>query len=281
MDGATAMVTGAGGGLGLAAAIGFARLGARVLAVGRSEARAAEAAASVAGAVPGAAVTPGVCDLSSLASVRAFADRLGAEEDRLDVVVHNAGVMPPERTLSTDGVELMFATHVLAPFVLTERLGDLLRSSAPSRVIIVASGGMYAHSLDGQDLQAEREDYAPAKLYARTKRAQVVLAELLADELAADHVVVHAMHPGWADTEGVRGSMPAFRRLTRPILRTPEEGADTVVWLGAAPEPARCTGVFWHDRRPRPTRYAIGPGDEDPAERRALWAALRKLAATG
>jgi dehydrogenase/reductase SDR family member 12 len=84
-------------------------------------------------------------------------------------------------------------------------------------------------------------------------------------------VVVHAMHPGWSDTEGIQRSMPGFRRLTRPILRSPEQGADTIVWLGAAPEPLTATGLFWHDRRRRPTHYRLGARPDSEADRAALW----------
>ena len=90
-----------------------------------------------------------------------------------------------------------------------------------------------------------------------------MITEMLAERLRGRGVVVHAMHPGWADTEGLKRAMPSFRKAIRPIIRSADEGADTIVWLGAAPEPARTTGLFWHDRRPRPTHYRIGPGTPD------------------
>ena len=101
-----------------------------------------------------------------------------AKEPRLDVLVNNAGVMPDEREHSADGHELMFATHVLAPFALTALLADLLKRSAPARVINVSSGGMYQQSLHADDLQSEQTEYGPTKLYARTKREEVVISEL-------------------------------------------------------------------------------------------------------
>jgi NAD(P)-dependent dehydrogenase (short-subunit alcohol dehydrogenase family) len=107
-----------------------------------------------------------------------------------------------------------------------------------------------------------------------------VLTEQFAQRLAGTGVHVHAMHPGWADTAGVRNWMPLFRALTRPIIRTPEQGADTIVWLGGAPEAVETTGLFWHDRRPRPVTYLIGAGADDDAARRELWdhvAALARL----
>jgi dehydrogenase/reductase SDR family member 12 len=262
IDGAAVLVTGAASGLGLAAARGFARLGATVHVLARDLGRAEQANARVRAAVPAADVRARACELGSLRAVRAFADR----ELRFDVLVNNAGVMPAQRTRSEDGHELMFATHVLAPLALTTIL-------LPRRVINVSSGGMYTESLpeDG-DWESERTPYSPKKLYARTKREQVVITEMLAERLHGRGVVVHAMHPGWADTEGLRGAMPGFRTAIRPILRTAEEGADTIVWLGAAPQALRETGLFWHDRRPRPTHYRLGSAPDGEQERDRLWA---------
>ena len=145
IDGAAVLVTGAASGLGLAAACAFARLGATVHALARNTERAEEAGGQIAAAVPGADVRPHACDLSSLEAVKSFAEEFVIRESRLDVLVNNAGVMPPERTRSADGHELMFATHVLAPVALT----TLLARSALGlgRVINVSSGGMYTQSL--------------------------------------------------------------------------------------------------------------------------------------
>jgi dehydrogenase/reductase SDR family protein 12 len=277
MDGKVALVTGAASGIGLAACQGFARLGATVLPVARSEARAAEAQAEILAAVAGAEVRPLVCDVSSLAELRAFTDSLARTEPRLDVLVNNAGSMPDERRRSADGVELMFATHVLAPFVLIARLRGLLERTAPSIVINVSSGGMYSQRLPGDDLQSEHASYNPPKIYARTKREQVVITEEWAERLRGTGVMVHAMHPGWADTKGVQDALPVFRVLVRPIIRDLDAGADTIVWLGAAPEARRSTGGFWHDRRARPTHYRLGAGRESEADRQRLWDLCRSL----
>ena len=268
IDGATVLVTGAASGLGLATACGFARLGAIVHAHARDGDRAAEAVRAIRARCPHADVRPQTCDLGSLAAVKSFATEFAAREPRFDVLVNNAGVMPARRARSADGHELMFATHVLAPFALSMLL-------LPGRVINVSSGGMYTQSLptDG-DWECDRSAYSPKELYARTKREEVVITEMLAERLRGRGVVVHGMHPGWVDTEGLKRAMPNFRTLTRPILRTGDEGADTIVWLGAAPEPAQTTGLFWHDRRPRPTHYRIGPArpDDDAQAREELWA---------
>ncbi len=277
MDGQAVMVTGAASGIGLASCVGFARLGATVYAVGRNDQRAGQAAGEVRDQVAGADVRPFACDVSNLTELRASAERFAGEADRLDVLVNNAGVMPVQRTRSADGHELMFATHVLAPFALTALLSGLLERSAPSRVINVSSGGMYGQGIPSDDLQSEHTGYSSKKLYARTKREEVTITEEWANRLRGTGVVVHSMHPGWADTKGVRDWLPVFRAVTRPIIRTPEEGADTIVWLGAAPEPLRSTGNFWSDRRRRPTHYRLGAADASPADRQRLWELCQSL----
>jgi NAD(P)-dependent dehydrogenase (short-subunit alcohol dehydrogenase family) len=281
MDGKLVLVTGAASGIGLAAAAGFADLGASVWALARDDERASHAvrlirARARSGRV--ADVRPAACDLSSLAALREFTSWFGRHEQRLDVLVNNAGVMPGQRTRTADGVELTFATHVLAPWVLIDELTPLLRNAAPSRVINVTSGGQYDQKIPAGDPESDHARYGPKKVYARTKREELVLTELWAQRLAGTGVHVHAMHPGWADTAGVRTWMPLFRALTRPVIRSPEQGADTIVWLGGAPEAIQTTGLFWHDRRPRPVTYLIGAGADDDATRRELWDHVATLA---
>jgi NAD(P)-dependent dehydrogenase (short-subunit alcohol dehydrogenase family) len=220
-----------------------------------------------------------LCDLARLDSVREFAQRFSDRVPRLDVLVNNAGVLTPKRTLSPDGIELTFAVNVLSPFLLTAELRGALRRAAPSRVINVSSGGMYAQRLNADDLQNVR-DFSGTTAYAQTKRAEVVLTEMWAERLAPDRIAVNAMHPGWADTAGVRSSLPRFYRLTRPLLRTPAEGADTIVWLGAAPAGASVSGGFWHDRAQRPV-HILPTTRESAADRRHLWSACERLSGSG
>jgi len=280
MDGKVVLVTGAGSGIGLAAAAGFAQLGASVRALGRDEERAAQAAELTRqrAGTPDADVRPVACDVSSRAGLRDFVARFSQDEQRLDVLVNNAGVMPDERTRTADNIEAMFATHVLAPWMLTDGLRPLLKAAAPSRVINVTSGGQYDQKVPAGDPQSEHTTYGPKKVYARTKREQVVLTREWARRLQPEGVFVHAMHPGWADTEGVREWMPLFRAVTRPFIRTPEQGADTIVWLGSAPEAIQSTGWLWQDRRPRPFTYRIGAGPDDNATSGRLWDYVADLA---
>jgi dehydrogenase/reductase SDR family member 12 len=198
----TERLTGAASGIGLAASRRLVELGARVLAVGRNP----SSGRGRTGADPedrAERIEAIGCDISSLTALRRLADRLNDQERRLDVLINNAGVMPDERTRSPDGHELMLATHVLlAAFALTALLHDLLRRSAPARVINVSSTGIYGPALPGGELESERDSYGPKKLYARTKREQVVITELWTRQPKGTGVVVHAMHPGWVDTKG-------------------------------------------------------------------------------
>ncbi|MFI5625576.1 SDR family NAD(P)-dependent oxidoreductase [Nocardioides sp. NPDC051685] len=277
LAGQVAVVTGGGSGLGEATVLGLARLGARVHILVRSPERAAPAVARIERQLgeKGSSADLRVerCDVSDPAAVGAFAEEFCAREGgraRLDVLVHNAGVMPPERTESVDGHELSVATHVLGPIRLTEELLPALRrSERGARVILVASGGMYTQRLPVDDPEFTRGDYQGAVAYARSKRMQVELAPRLDRRWSPHLVSTYVMHPGWADTPGLASSLPVFRTLSRPLLRPPEAGADTTVWL-ASTDPAPPSGTFWHDRRQRPTSYrsATRPG---PGEAEELW----------
>lgn len=282
MAGRTVAITGATSGIGQAAAARFAALGATVLLLVRNREKGTSTRERiVTERVRAGDPIPDVrllaCDVADLSSVRACADRLRRDGEPLHVLVHDAGAMPRERATSPDGIELSFATNVVGPFLLTALLEDHLVRSAPARVITVSSGGMFTQRLDVDDPESARRPYRPAAAYARAKRAQVVLNELWAERLHGRGVVCHAMHPGWVDTPGVQTSLPGFHRLTGPLLRTPADGADTIVWLGAAHAPAGRTGLFWHDRRPRPT-HRVPWTHETPDERRRLWDLCRERA---
>lgn len=276
MDAKVVAITGASSGIGLAAAEGYARLGATVWIIVRDRQRGERAAAEIAARSGNDDIHVGICDLSRLASIRSFAGRFPGRAGRLDVLVNNAGAMTQKRELSGDGIELTLATNVIGPFALTTRLIELLQHSAPARIINVSSGGMYAQRLRVDDLQSARGRFDGAAVYARSKRAEVVLSEIWAQRLAGTGVTVHAMHPGWVDTPGVQSSLPRFYRATRPLLRSPAEGADTIVWLGVAAEPASRSGLFWHDRRPRPV-HLLPRTRETPAERVSLWVQCAEL----
>jgi dehydrogenase/reductase SDR family protein 12 len=276
MDGKVVLVTGATSGLGEAAATGFAGLGASVWLVARSRERGEASRARIVEQTGTDDVHVAICDVSDLRSVRRFAEQCEAGPGRVDVLVNNAGVLTGERSLSRDGIELTLATNVVGPFLLTKLLAPLMGQSTPGRVINVSSGGMYTQGLHVDDLQSARGKFRGAVAYARSKRIEVVLSELWASRVAATAVVVNSMHPGWVDTPGLLDSLPGFYRVLRPLLRTPEQGADTIVWLGSAPQAAAVSGAFWFDRSQRPTHLLPWTAERDE-DRRRLWTEIERL----
>jgi NAD(P)-dependent dehydrogenase (short-subunit alcohol dehydrogenase family) len=142
-----------------------------------------------------------------------------------------------------------------------------------ARVVNVLSGGMYTQKIHVDDLQSRTGSYSGSVAYARAKRGLMIVTEEWASRWAKDGIVVNAMHPGWADTPGVVVALPAFHRVTKRVLRTPGEGADTIVWLAAATEAGKVSGEFWLDRRPH-AKHVLSGTRETPAERRKLLKAL-------
>jgi NAD(P)-dependent dehydrogenase (short-subunit alcohol dehydrogenase family) len=273
LEGRTAVVTGATGGLGRATAHALAALGARVVLVGRDAGRLERLRTELSGGADESRFPFHVADMADLASVRAVARAIGAAEVSLDLVVDNAGMIYAERTAAPDGTEASMALMVLGPFVLVSGLLPLLRRATDARVVAVTSGGMYAQSLDVDDLDGAGVEYNGARFYARAKRAQVATVREWARRLRGTSVTVVAMHPGWARTPGLSASLPGFERIMGPMLRTPEEGIDTITWLATAPRSALAPGRLYLDRRPRP--FDRVPWTRlDSERRRALWAEI-------
>jgi dehydrogenase/reductase SDR family member 12 len=290
-SGRSVLVTGGNSGLGFATAQLLLERGARVVITTRDEAKGERARdALIAAVIAGSArrdanggatraeiaarIGTTVLDLDHLDSVRALAGRHGLLAD-IDVVVHNAGAMFPTRGITQDGLERTYQVHVVAPFLLTLLLVPHLAARPDPRVVWVSSGGMYTERLVVGRIDSPR-GYRPSVAYARAKRAQVELTRELHRRLSAGTgIAFHAMHPGWARTPGLESSLPGFTRIVGPLLRRPDEGADTIVHLALAArsEPAQAGGAFWHDRRVRTTdrlRRTMTTDDE----RRALWERL-------
>ena len=238
------VVTGANAGLGLALTRQLLDAGAEVVMACRDEARGGAALDSLGDAGRRARVER--LDVQDLESVAAFADRVGT----IDGVVHNAGSLVHRRLATPQGIEQTLAVHVVGPYLLTRLLAPGLATRPDPRVVFVSSGGMYGAQLDADGMFDPPEPFDGVRAYARCKRAQVTLARLLADEIGP-RVLVASMHPGWADTGGVRDALPRFHAVTRTFLRTPAQGADTAAWLALAPRDAVRPGAFYLDRLPR------------------------------
>jgi dehydrogenase/reductase SDR family protein 12 len=278
LEGRTAVITGATSGLGRVVAEQLSGLGARVVLVGRSLEKLERAAEEIVESTGNRDAAVEKADLGLMSEVRSLAHRLLRNEKVIHILVNNAAVLPVEKSQTTEGLETAFATDLMSPYLLTRLLIPRLRESAPARIINVSSGGMYLSGIDPDQLENPEGRYDGARAYARAKRGLMILTELWAAELQDSGVVVNAMHPGWADTPGVQDSLPGFHKLTRLVLRTPEQGADTIVWLAAATEAGNVSGKLWLDREPH--LAAILPGTEgDPEQRAQLLENLERLAA--
>lgn len=265
-------VTGATSGLGLAMARRLRTLDADVILIGRQPSKLDDVTWKIQEHPSTGTLRSVVCDLSDLESVRRASVELAAM-GKVDVLVHNAGSLSKERRVSPQGFESTIATHVLGPFLMTTLLADHIADS----VITVSSGGMYAAALpdfaNGRSLEMPESAYDGTRQYALAKRAQVTLNEMWA--AARNDPRFYAMHPGWADTPGVQESLPKFRTFTKPLLRTSDQGADSVLWLASKSRrdsSGPASGAFICDRQVR-TLHRLGSTrkSDTPSNRSALW----------
>ncbi len=277
LDGKAVVVTGATSGLGREAAAQLAGLGARVWLVARNPEKTERVRDEMAARVDGADLRVGLADLGELSDVRKLAAQILGEEGAIHALVSNAGALVHERTVTGDGIELTLAVHVVGPFLLANLLRPALAASGDGRIVVVASGGMYGTRIKVRDLHSARGEFDGTTAYARAKRAQVILTEMAAEVLEPEGIAVSSMHPGWADTPGVESSLPGFYKLTKPFLRSPGQGADTMVWLAAAEDSMARSGDFFLDRLPRPT-HKLSRTRETQEEREALWREITALA---
>jgi dehydrogenase/reductase SDR family protein 12 len=273
LEGKTALVTGASSGIGYCVARMLAGSGARLILVGRHEGALQESLRQLEGEMHVAHVV----DLEDPRLLGTFAQSLLDQCEKLDLVVHCAGALHRHYRESF-GSESSFALGVLAPFSLVNLLWPLMVKVEDPRLILVSSGGMYLVPFSLDKLNPLESDYKGAKAYAEAKRSQVVLARAMADRFqgALGHgLLAVSMHPGWVDTPGLATGMPRFHRLMKPLLRSPEQGADTVAWLCGVERSSLKNGGFYFDRQLRfpyrpPVSWPPVAGARHQAN--ALWA---------
>lgn len=265
------VLTGGTSGIGARAAEQVVDLGASLTLIARDEGRGRRAVEALRGRRPGATVDLVMADMGELADVRRACEELLATHPVLHGLVHNAGALDDVYGATREGIEHTVATHLVGPHLMSTLLEPALLAGAPARVVWVSSGGMYAEPLSVDRLEMTPREYDGVIAYARAKRAQVALVAEIAGELSHRGIVVQAMHPGWVDTPGVERSLPTFRRVVGPMLRTTDDGADTIVYLLTADEPMTTPGRLWLDRRPRPLHRWPGTLRSDtPGERARL-----------
>lgn len=273
------MVTGANSGIGKSTAQSLASKGATVYLVCRNPERGEEAKREISENSKNEKIELLILDLSKPRDVVTFAEDFVASGKPLDVLVNNAGLMENVRTVDEDNLERNFCVNTLGTYILTSRLVPALEKSQHPRVVTVSSGGMLLMKLDSNDLQFENlTNFDGTFAYSQNKRQQVVMTRRWAEE--HPKVYFASMHPGWADTPAVRTSMPDFHRRMVDRLRSPEQGADTIVWLCAAKAAATAfpSGTFFQDRQGVPEHLPLAQTRSSPEEEALLMSRLEDLA---
>jgi dehydrogenase/reductase SDR family member 12 len=273
LSGKAVVITGPTSGLGKECVRILAPTGAQLVLVARNKEKCEDVISSVRNICTGPEPVCVVAEMGDLPSVGRAAREIATRFAQVFAIVQNAGALLNSREVSPQGIEQTVASHVLGPHLLTTVLLPNLIATQ-GRVVTVSSGGMYSAELpniDGKRTLEMRPDiYNGSKQYAIAKRAQVTLNEIWAAKERSVHF--DSMHPGWADTPGVQDSIPAFRRITKPILRSAQQGADTIAWLAAVQPIPGPSGAFWSDREVRSIHKLPMTRRSDTAQARTnLW----------
>ena len=291
LRGKVIVLTGGTSGIGEAAAELYAELGATLIIIARNQQKTEPLIEQLRERTRNKAVRALYGDLGIRDDVQRIANELALQYPVINVLVHNAGALFNQRKRAANGTDLSVELMVATPFLLTGLLLPQLglnenisgqhnensqqtKRFGPGRVLTMSSGGMYTQALTVNALEMRDNNYHGAKQYARAKRAQVVLNEMWASRIPASDIVFHALHPGWVKTPGITEALPLFSKMLDPLglLRSPKEGADTLLWLSAAIEPGKSTGLFWHDRATRSINMSQSSRNADtPEKRAALW----------
>lgn len=275
MTGKTVLITGASRGIGKAAAIGLAQLGATIGIVARDAARGATAVEDIAAISGNRTVHLFLADLSIQSDVRRLAREVNDRLDRLDVLINNAGAINMTRTVTADGIETTFALNHLAYFLLTILLLPLLEASAPSRIVNVSSAAAKGAAIDFDDLQGERR-YSGWRAYGQSKLANILFTEELARRLNGTGVTANGLHPGVIKSgfgKNDRGLTRLGWTLAGPFLASPEKGAETIIYLASSPRVEGVTGKYFYRCR----EAEAPPASHDRLLAASLWEASEQL----
>jgi NAD(P)-dependent dehydrogenase (short-subunit alcohol dehydrogenase family) len=277
MQGKTIVMTGATSGVGQVAAEELAAMGARIVQVARSKSRGEAAMARLRECAPGVAHKILYADLSRLSEMKRVTGEIAQSEPRIDVLVNNAGAVFNSRHETEDGLEQTFALNHLSYFVLTHGLRERLLASAPARIVNTSSDAHRGNRLDFGDLQSARR-FKGFPAYGRTKLANILFTRELARRLTGTGVTTNAFHPGFVATrfgDESGGFLSYGIRFAKKLFAlSPEQGAETLIYLASSPEVEGVTGRYFYKRRPStPTREA-----QDDVAARRLWAESARLA---
>ena len=275
MGGKVVLITGGTSGIGKAAATALAGMGATVVITGRNEERGKRALQEIREESGNDGVELILADLTVQDEVRRLAEELRERHNQLEVLVNNAGLVLSERTETPDGIETQLAINHLAPFLLTNLLLDLLKESAPSRIVTVSSDAHRWARIDLDDLQS-RKRYRGMQVYGKTKLANIMFTYELAERLEGTGVTANCMHPGGVNTNfgnNQGGPMNLLFRLFKPFMRSSEQGADTLIYLASSPEVEGMTGKYLADRKVK----AASDAAYDETTRKRLWEASEEL----
>lgn len=276
MKGKTVLITGGTNGIGKAAALEIAKQGATVIIVGRDKTKTEAVANELRTASGNKSVEFLLADLSSQKDIHKLASDFKAKHSRLDVLVNNAGGFFDKRKTTVDGLEYTFAFNHLGYFLLTNLLLDVLKASAPSRIVNVSSAAQAPGKIAWDDLQFSK-NYGGMKAYYQSKLANVMFTYELAKRLGNTGVTVNALHPGVVNSgfgDGAKGFIGfAFGLIKRFQAISPEQGADTVIYLATSPEVEGVTGKYFDKRKPKQTN----PISYDDAANKRLWEESTKL----
>jgi NAD(P)-dependent dehydrogenase (short-subunit alcohol dehydrogenase family) len=251
MEGKVCVITGATSGLGLEAAERLAKMGARLVLVGRDPVRGDAALARLRAAAPGASPSIYFGDLSKLSEMKRVAAAIGNAEPRIDVLINNAGSMFAARHETADGLEMTFALNHMAYFVITNLLLDRLHATEPARIVSTASVAHFGQQLDLDDLQFKKR-YSARQAYGRSKLANILFTRELARRLDGTGVTANCLHPGFVATRfGADNGLLARLAIRVAMLGAigVDEGADTIVYLASSPEVAGLSGGYYQRRR--------------------------------
>lgn len=274
VKGKRVLVTGATAGIGKETARALAKQGAHVVIVGRSEEKTRATVDELKASAPGAQVDFLLADLSSMAAVRQLAKDFLAKWDTLHVLVNNAGAINMSRELTVDGFERTFATNHLSYFLLTNLLLPALEKGAPARIVNVASDAHRGQAIDWDNLQAEKS-YVQFKVYGRSKLMNILFTRELARRVKDKGITANALHPGVVATNFMAkpGLWGVVGKIAGLFMITPEQGAQTSIYLASSPEVEGVTGGYYAKSKPR-TPTAQAQNDEDA---KRLWALSEEL----